>query len=273
MTTERPAPLSYTQLLRNNRAYRNLWLSQVVSNAGDWFSMIAVLALTLELTRSGLALSLTMLAQTLPSFLTAPVAGVVADRFNRKRVMIAADLIRSVVALGFLLVHRTNEVWMVFLFTALLSAVSPFFEAAKTASIPSIARGAELLGANALSSATWGIMLTVGSAVGGGVAALFGRSLPIAAVCITMATCASTFMWVFSSLGLQLVVHQDFRGRAFAADGGLNTLAFAVSTVGAGLFLKLFAPRTVAGAAGAMVLLSAVVWSLLVRSVPLKAHT
>ena len=131
-TRSNAASLSYTQLLRNNRPYRKLWLSQVVSNAGDWFNTIAVLGLTLELTQSGLALSIAMLCQMLPAFFVAPIAGVIAERYDRKRVMIVADLLRSGVALGFLLVDTPDEVWLIYLFMACLSALGPFFDGEKT---------------------------------------------------------------------------------------------------------------------------------------------
>ncbi|MYI99171.1 MAG: MFS transporter, partial [Gemmatimonadetes bacterium] len=152
VTTKTGSALSYTRLLRENRTYRFVWLSQVVSNAGDWFNTIAVLGLTLALTGSGLALGIVTICQMLPPFLMTPLAGVVAERYDRKRVMITADILRAGVALGFLLVETADDVWMLYLFMALLSGLQPFFDVTRTAALPSIARGKALLAANALSS-------------------------------------------------------------------------------------------------------------------------
>ncbi len=140
VTRKTGSSLSYTRLIRENRTYRFVWLSQVVSNAGDWFNTIAVLGLTLALTGSGLALGIVTICQMLPPFLMTPLAGVVAERYDRKRVMIIADILRAVVALGFLLVETADDVWMLYLFMAVLSGLGPFFDVTRTASLPSIAR-------------------------------------------------------------------------------------------------------------------------------------
>lgn len=404
-------PVSYTGLIKHNHAVRNLWISQVISNVGDWFSSIAVLGLTLQLTQSGFALSLMMLCQMAPAFLTAPLAGVVADRFDRKKIMILADLLRAMLSLGFLLAHTADDVWLIFLSASLLSGCSPFFDAAKNATLPSIATGRALLTANALSSATWGLTLTVGSAVGGLIAAQFGRGvafelnamsfvlsavfvarimLPVAsgagrparffadfvegmryirkdratrvflpvkatwglaggsavllyavfggqvfnagdagiailytargigtiigtigmkffsapqlprlrwailvgllgygfsfigvsfassiwltALFITLSTCGSMIMWVFSSLGLQLNVAENIRGRVFAAENGLFTLSFAVSTMSAGLLLEAYTPRTVSLWVGLFGMALALVWYYFARRIPLSSR-
>ncbi|MBT5873660.1 MAG: MFS transporter, partial [Candidatus Latescibacteria bacterium] len=98
----------------------------------------------------------------------------------------------------------------------------------------------------------------------------FSQSIWIGAACLMLSTCGSMVMWVFSSLGLQLVVDEDFRGRGFAADGGLFTLATAISTLAGGLFLDLFDPRVVAFGAGAIGIAAATLWFLLSRSVPME---
>ena len=91
------------QLLRTNRNYRYTWLGQVVSEIGDYFNNIAVFSLVIQTTGSGLAVSGVMLARAIPAMLAGPIAGVMLDRFNRKHIMIASDLVRAAVALGFLL--------------------------------------------------------------------------------------------------------------------------------------------------------------------------
>ncbi len=93
----------FVQLLRSNRNYRYTWMGQVVSEIGDHFNNVAVFALGLALTKSGMVVTGIMLARAIPAMTVGPMAGVVLDRFDRKRIMIASDLLRAVFALGFIL--------------------------------------------------------------------------------------------------------------------------------------------------------------------------
>jgi Bacterial protein of unknown function (DUF894). len=105
IAVERRETIGYARLLRENPQFRRLWLGQVVSNAGDWFNNIAVLGLVLQLTNSPAAAGWVIIVQQLPSFFLSPVSGAIVDRFDRRRVMIAADLIRAAIAMGFLLIR------------------------------------------------------------------------------------------------------------------------------------------------------------------------
>lgn len=164
---------SYSQLLKRNRNFRLLWGGQIVSQLGDWFSAITVQALLLSYTGSASSLAWFMVASMLPAFLLAPWAGVVVDRLPRRSVMIAADLARALIALGLLLVRGESTAWIGYACVGGMSAFSALFEPARTAITPNIARGDELVTANALSAVTWSIMLTSGALVGG----LVGRFL------------------------------------------------------------------------------------------------
>ena len=99
------AAVSYTDLLRNNRNFRFLWLGQIVSLLGDWFNLVAAAALVGLLTQSGFAVGSLFVVRMLAPFLVSPIAGVAADRYNRKYILIAADLVRAAVVLAFLLVR------------------------------------------------------------------------------------------------------------------------------------------------------------------------
>jgi MFS family permease len=167
-------PSGYLELLRSNRNFRQLWLGQVVSQLGDWFNTIALYSLLLQLTGSGRAVGLLLVARFLPSFIVGPLSGVVADRFSRRNIMIVSDILRAIVVLGFLLVRKPEHVWLVYALTILQLVFSTFFEPAKTAVIPSIVSDRELLSANAISSVTWSAMLTLGAAFGGLVTGWFG---------------------------------------------------------------------------------------------------
>ncbi|HEX8889494.1 MAG TPA: MFS transporter [Pyrinomonadaceae bacterium] len=171
------APAGYVELLRGNRNFRMLWLGQVVSQLGDWFDTIALYTLLLNLTGSGRAIGLLLVARFLPSFVVGTLAGVIVDRFNRRVIMIVSDVMRALVVLGFLLVRRPDQVWIVYVLTVLQLVFSTFFEPAKTAVIPSIVEGRELVAANTISSATWSVMLTLGAAFGGVVTGWFGTDV------------------------------------------------------------------------------------------------
>jgi len=138
---------------------------------------VAVYALLLDLTGSATAVAWMMIVQYLPVALVGPAAGVVVDRVNRRRLMIAADLFRGVMIFGLLLVRRADQVWIAYVVMACTMAASGFFEPARTATIPNVTSAEELLPANAVSSATWSAMLAVGASVGGLATAVFGRDI------------------------------------------------------------------------------------------------
>ena len=83
---------AFVSLLRENRNYRYTWIGQVVSEIGDHFNNIAVFSLAVAAHEIGLVVSGVMLSRAVPAMLAGPLAGVVLDRFDRKRVMIASDL-------------------------------------------------------------------------------------------------------------------------------------------------------------------------------------
>ena len=87
-------PVGYLELLRSNRSFRQLWLGQVVSQLGDWFDTIAVYTIVLNLTGSGRAVGLVLVARFLPTFFIGPLSGVVAD--------LLSVLSSGVLAVGFL---------------------------------------------------------------------------------------------------------------------------------------------------------------------------
>jgi predicted MFS family arabinose efflux permease len=162
-------------LIRSNRDFRLLWFGQIVSQLGDWFNIVALFALLFELTGSATAVAALMVMQMLPVALVGPLAGVVVDRFDRRRIMIAADLLRGTAVLGLLLVRTPETVWLAYVVTGIMVACSGFFEPARSATVPSIVPREQLVAANAISTGTWSAMLAIGAALGGGVAAWLGR--------------------------------------------------------------------------------------------------
>ncbi len=166
--------VGYFELILQNANFRWLWGGQVVSLLGDWFNLIASAILIAELTDSGLALGVLFTIRMLAPFAVAPIAGIFADRYNRKYLLIITDLVRAVVVLGFLFVQDADDIWLLYVLTVLLFGVSGFFSPARSAILPDITSPQELGTANTLGAASWSVMLAVGAAIGGLTTGLFG---------------------------------------------------------------------------------------------------
>jgi Arabinose efflux permease len=166
--------ISYFPFLQLRPKFRALWLAQVISLTGDWFNTIASVIIVNRYSASGLAVGGLFIARALPPFLLSPVAGVIADRFDRRKVLVLSDVLRAGIVLGFLLVDRPERLWLLYVLTVLQFSVSAFFEPARAALVPALVESEELLLANTLSSITWSAMLAFGGAIGGLTASLFG---------------------------------------------------------------------------------------------------
>jgi MFS family permease len=165
--------VSFQTLLRTNPNYRYTWIGQVVSEIGDHFNNIAVFSLALANTRSGLVVSGVMLSRAIPAVLAGPIAGVVLDRLDRKRIMMASDLIRAVVALGFIFTVG-QPTWLLYVLSGLLMFASPFFTSGRSSILPSIASKEELHAANSLTQTTQWTTLTIGTFLAGASVTQFG---------------------------------------------------------------------------------------------------
>lgn len=172
--------ISLAGLLRRNANYRHLWMGQVVSEIGDAFNNVAVFALVMEKTGSGLLVSGAMLSRAIPAVAAGPIAGVILDRFDRRRIMLASDLVRAVVALGFVLTIHQQRPWLLYALSALLMFASPFFTAGRAALLPTIAKDDEIHSANSLTQSTSWATLTAGTLLGGWGADRLGYSAAFA---------------------------------------------------------------------------------------------
>ena len=172
--TNRDETVGYFEILKINPNFRWLWSGQVVSLLGDWFNVLASAVLIRKLTDSALALGLLLTIRMLAPFFTSPLAGICADRFNRKHILIITDILRGFLLIGYLFVRDVSDIWLLYLLATLLFGVSGFFSPARSAILPDITSQRELGTANALSATTWSVMLAFGAAIGGLTAGLFG---------------------------------------------------------------------------------------------------
>ena len=167
--------LTYLQLMRGNRNFRNLLWGQIISELGNWFNFIAGLGLVrLVSDSSPAAAGILFVCRLLPFALFSPIAGTFVDRFSRRRVMIFSDLIRVVFALMFLLVTSEENLWIAYFATVLLSAFGAFFEGAKNAAAPNLTGKEGLLAGTALLFSSRFLLMAIGAALGGWAAAVFG---------------------------------------------------------------------------------------------------
>jgi MFS family permease len=174
MMAERAAPIGYGELIRGNRNFRYLWFGQIISLLGDWFNLIASASLVAMLTQSGFAVGGLFVVRMLAPFLVSPIAGVVADRYNRRHILIIADVLRALTVFGFLLVREAGHVWLLYALTAIQLAISGFFFPTRNAILPDLVPARGIGAANAISSATWSVMLALGAAIGGLVSGYWG---------------------------------------------------------------------------------------------------
>ena len=187
-------------LLRRNRDLRALFVAQVVSYMGDWFTFVALAGMVKDSTGSAFLVSLAYVAFSLPSFLASPFAGSVVDRFDRRRLLILVSALQTIAALG-LLTGTVHRVWPLFVFQGLISAMASFVRPAIDAGVPNLAKDAdELRTANALFGSTWGVMLAAGAAIGGVFSQAFGRPAAFVADAVSFALALGLFALIRSPM-------------------------------------------------------------------------
>jgi MFS family permease len=165
-------------VVRRNPLFRRLWVSQVVSQAGDWLNRMAVLALIGELSGGelggggagralGALFGIELALRLLPTALFSPLAGPLADRLSRRGLMITSDLCRAAVVLCLLTVDGREDLPLLYCLLFLLMSLSIFFDAARSATVPNTVPREDLLEAQTLSAVTWSTMLALGAFLGG----------------------------------------------------------------------------------------------------------
>lgn len=166
-------------LLRSHPAFRRLWAAGAVSLAGDWLSFVAVSVLAIESGGGAFALALVFAAHALPAAFLAPLAGALVDRLDRRRVLVAADVIASVITAAMAAAAVLGWVAAVQLLLLARSAVSAIVPPGETAALRRLVPAAALGRANALLAATWSVAYVAGMSLGG-LASLLGPAIALA---------------------------------------------------------------------------------------------
>lgn len=187
-----------------HRNFRNLWLGQAISQFGDACYALIFLFMVQKLTGSHALVGYVGALQALPFVLLGPYAGAVADRFDRRTLMLVADLCSTALLGGFaacLVLQSTPPTWTLLVVPTLLSCINVFFFPAKTASIPRLVPAEELVQANALSAATQSMMPLIGLGLSlaglGPIYARYPDLFFLIAVCINGLTflASALFIW------------------------------------------------------------------------------
>lgn len=149
--------MNYSQVLRI-RSFRDLWLGQAISILGDGFYFVVFAFMVKKVTGSAAMVGVVGALETLPYLLLSPYAGVLADRIDRKRIMLNSDLacaaILTVFGIAVGLMHGRPPVWAMIATASAISCVRVFFMPAKNAAIPNLVQGDGLMMANALNAMT-----------------------------------------------------------------------------------------------------------------------
>jgi MFS transporter, DHA3 family, macrolide efflux protein len=167
---------NYKRLFRN-RHFMALWIGQLVSFVGDYFEWLAIPILVQSLTGSTFMVGLALISNAIPVLLLGPIAGVFVDRWDRKKTMIVADVLRALLILVCLTVNSPDQVWVYFVVGFGMSAISRFFFPALNASLPLIVTDQEdLLVANGMMQIVQTVGLLAGPAMAGFVIGYWGAS-------------------------------------------------------------------------------------------------
>lgn len=173
-----------------------LWAGQLLSQIGDQCLLIAAVTLITYLSPSPLALLIPALSLALPQLLFGLVGGVIADRIDRKWVMIASDLLRALLVLAALLVRTTGDLWILYLAAAGLAMVGAFFYPARNASIPNIVPDNLLLAANGMIQGSYILALILGPMLAGSIVDLWGWPAAIIFDSATFVVSAATILMI-----------------------------------------------------------------------------
>jgi len=144
-------------------AFRSLWAAGVISEAGDWLLLVALPIVVFALTGSALGTAVAFAAELGPGILLAPVAGRLADAFDRRRLMIAVSVLQAAALLPLLLVGDRQDLAIVYAVIVAQASLAALFVPAKNAVVPSLVDARQLVSANSLV----GLGAAVGRLVGG----------------------------------------------------------------------------------------------------------
>ncbi|WP_106495281.1 MFS transporter [Lentibacillus sp. Marseille-P4043] len=163
---------------KQEKNYQKLFWSGTINGIGSRFTQVAILTLLYQVTESGIAIGLLFATRMAPFLLLAPIGGMLADRFSKKKILITIDLLRTPFAVSPILVQGSGDLWIVYLSAFCLATGEAIYSPTRMSAIPTLVKQDKLLYINAIEQIMVGIVLVAGSSTGGIISYLFGLHLP-----------------------------------------------------------------------------------------------
>ena len=199
-STEEQTEVKGFRAVLGHRDFSRLWSGQLVSNIGTAISSLALMFYAYHLTGSAMAMAILAMVQVIPVVIFAGFVGVYVDQWNRKKIMVASDIVRAIVILFIpLAIYFPTflpTIQWVYLLTFIYASANAWFFPARSASIPNLVERDELVAANSLSQMTFQVVQLVVPPVGGILVALLAPDYFLAFAITSM-----TF--AFSAIALQ----------------------------------------------------------------------
>lgn len=164
----------YIEFFSSNPKYRRLWAATVISLLGEWFNTIALFFLILEYSGSEFLLGILFSVRMLLFGISQPINGLLADRLNRKSLMFWSNILQIGLALSFILVDGTEDMWWLITVSGIMMLLHGVYVTAERAAVPNIVDEDDLITANAIGSASWSTALCIGAMLGGVVVSEWG---------------------------------------------------------------------------------------------------
>ena len=187
-----------------NRQFLSLFVGRLISSLGDWILDVTLPVWMYQLTGSGLALSVVVILQTLPQILLSPVAGLVADRVDRRLLVVVLNVLFALSTASLIFVNDNTGVPLIYAVATANAILGAFLAPAQSALIPMIVPQEDRQSANSLFGLVGAVIMIVGPLVGG---ILFAVSGPVTTVSIDVATflVAAVAVFLIGSLPEQTV--------------------------------------------------------------------
>lgn len=164
----------YIEFFSSNAKYRRLWAASVISLLGEWFNTIALFLLILEYSGSEFLLGILFSVRMILFGISQPINGLLADRLNRKSLMLWSNVAQIFLALTFLMVDGPEDMWWLISVSGIMMLFHGVYVTAERAAVPNIVDEDDLITANAIGSASWSTALCTGAMLGGVVVSQWG---------------------------------------------------------------------------------------------------
>ncbi|MFL5880273.1 MAG: MFS transporter [Actinomycetota bacterium] len=153
--------------LLRRRDFGLLWAGGLISETGDWFLLVGLPFWVLQETGSSLVTASVFLVGLLPGLVVGPLAGVLVDRWDRRRTLVAVSLAEAAFLLPLLAVDGRDRLWIVYLVIAVEATLAQLNDPARNALVPTLVPKDDLVGANALIGLNTNVARLAGSPLGG----------------------------------------------------------------------------------------------------------